>query len=260
MEINKLQEWEVISQCNYNCFYCSLPNYKMELNEDILKKFMDNIDKDLELFVFGGEPFMHKKIKFIIDYLNKIKQPFVIQSNISTKSIDIIKNNINNFNLQCSVHPTEITETDLINNLIELKRLNDLKILNMKRIDIMYIGKESIRYYRIVQKIFPEICYLLPISGFYKNNKNLCCALNKEYNIIRYKKIYSWIKFEENYILGESKFRSELWEEQCSGKFSTYGKPCPYDYVLWDSKLNKYNCCYREITNGYCTKNGCFWM
>lgn len=257
MKYLKLQEWEIISQCNYNCSYCSLPNFKMELDEKVLKKFMNNLNKDLELFLFGGEPFLHKKISFIINYLNTINQPYVIQSNLSTQSIRSMKEIKDSYQVQGSIHPSEISLEQLEENLNTLKELELNKKLLIRRIDIMYIGKESLKYYRIVQKIFPDICFLLPISGFYENDS---CIANKEYNSMRHKKIFSWIRFEENYIEEYLKFRSELWEDQCTGEFSTYGKPCPYDYTLWDSKLDKYNCCYRENTNGICAKRGCFWM
>ncbi len=258
MKYLKLQEWELVSHCNYNCEYCSLPDIKMELDKDKLTSFMDTLDKDLELFLFGGEPFLHKEVKFVIDYLNKINQPFVVQSNLSTFSTDkIIEDGIEGFNLQGSIHPTQITILELKDNLYALKVLDFFGKLNLKRIDIMYIGKESLEYYRTVQKIFPDICYMLPISGFYEQDS---CEANKEYNKIRKRKAYSWIRFEENTIPELGKFRSEVWEDQCTGKFSTFGKPCMYDYRLWDSKLNKYNCCYRENTNGICNQRGCFFM
>lgn len=258
MKYLKLQEWELVSHCNYNCNYCSLPDIKMELDKDKLSTFMDTLDKDLELFLFGGEPFLHKEVKFIIDYLNKIKQPFVVQSNLSTFSVNkIIQEEIEGFTLQGSIHPSEISISELKDNLSTLKVLSFFKKLELKRIDIMYVGKESLKYYRAVHKIFPDICFMLPISGFYEEDS---CEANKEYNQIRTRKVYSWIRFEENYIKEYNKFRSELWEDQCTGKFSTFGKPCPYDYQLWDSKLNKYNCCYRENTNGICNQRGCFWM
>lgn len=254
----KLQEWELVSQCNYDCAYCSLPNFTMELDEEILSTFMDKLDKNMELFLFGGEPFLHKKVSFVIDYLKKIEQPFVVQSNLSTLSVDkIIQEEITGFNLQGSIHPSEITIEELQDNLYALKVLNALGKLDLKRIDIMYIGKKSLRYYRTVQKIFPEICFMLPVSGFYEQDS---CTLNKEYNIMRKQKAYSWIHFEENVVLELNKARSEVWEDQCTGKFSTFGKPCMYDYTLWDSKLNKYNCCYRENTNGTCNQRGCFFM
>lgn len=256
--MKKIQEWEITSKCNYNCWYCSLPNIKTESNKKVLKNFMDKLDTNTELFLFGGEPFLHPEVKFILNYLDKIKQPFVVQSNLSTISIKkIISENLKNFLLQGSVHPSEINLKSLISNLNKLKQLCIDNSITIRRIDIMYIGKKSLIYYREVQKIFPEICYMLPIAGFYENESN---KFTKEYNSIRFKRMYSWIRFEENYIKEYSKFRSELWEDQNDGKFTTFGKPCPYDYTLWDSKLNKTNCCYRENTNGICNKKGCFWM
>jgi len=252
--ILELQEWELVSYCNYKCFYCSLPKIKTETDINKLKNFMDNLRKDLELFCFGGEPFLHPKIKFIINYLKKINQPFVFQSNLSLKSLDIIKkNNLKNFTLQGSIHPTELSIKNLrktINNLIILIKKNKIKL---RRIDVMYSCNESIQYYQIL--INSELnkntnIYLIPISGFYENDS---CYWTKKYIELKNNKKYSWINFEEGN-------RIDIWYLQCQNKLKTKGRICPYNYILYDSMLNKYDCCYRENTQGICQHDRCFWM
>jgi pyruvate-formate lyase-activating enzyme len=254
----KLQEWELTLKCNYHCFYCKLPKIKEETNEEKLKKFMDSLDKNIELFCFGGEPFLHPKVKFIINYLNEIKQPFVFQSNGSEVSVNKIFNQkLSNFNLQISIHPTEVSLDQALKNIKKLSLASKMFNINLRRIDVMYIGKESIKYYKKLTKIFPRLnIYLIPISGFYENES---CKYTKEYNELRKKR--KDIKFEENFISSLNKYRSEVWQDQCEGKFSTFGKQCPHNYTLYTADLSKYNCCYRERNeNGICQHQRCFWM
>jgi len=253
----KLQEWEVTLKCNYKCFYCKLPKIKEELNEKKLKLFMDNLDKNIELFLFGGEPFVHLKIDFIITYLNNIKQPFVIQSNGSDLSLKKVFNKkIKNFDLQISIHPNEISLNQSIHNIKKWNIASKLFNINLRRIDIMYTGKESLKYYKKLTKIFNKNFYLTPISGFYENES---CKYTKEY--IELKEKRKDIKFEENFIQELNKYRVEVWQDQCEEKYSTFGKQCPYDYTLFAPDLQKYNCCYRERNNnGICEKQRCFWM
>lgn len=257
VSIMNLQEWEVTLRCNYKCFYCKLPKIKEETNEEKLKCFMNNLDKNIELFLFGGEPFLHSKLKFIINYLNQIKQPFVIQSNGSEKSLNkVFKENLSNFNLQISIHPSEITLDQATKNLKKWNIVSKKFNINLRRIDIMYTGKESIKYYKKLTKIFKFDFYLIPISGFYENDS---CKYTKEYNELKKKR--NDIKFEENFIEELKKYRSEVWQEQCENKYSTFGKPCPYNYKLFAPDLQEYDCCYRERNkDGICQKQRCFWM
>lgn len=254
----KLQEWEVTLKCNYKCFYCKLPKIKEELDEKKLKNFMNNLDKNIELFLFGGEPFVHSKIKFIINYLNEINQPFMVQSNGSKISLlKVFKEKIKNFILQISIHPSEVTLEQTIQNLkkwfVASKKFN----INIRRIDIMYIGKKSLKYYKKLNKTFKNLkFYLIPISGFYENES---CKYTKEYNELRKKR--KDINFEENFIESLNKYRSEVWQDQCEGKYNTFGRYCPYEYKLYAPNLQEYNCCYRERNlNGICQKEKCFWM
>ena len=254
----KLQEWELTLKCNYNCFYCELPKIKEETDEEKLKKFMNQLNRDIELFCFGGEPFLHPKIKFIINYLNEIQHPFVIQSNGSELSLSKVFNQkLSNFNLQISIHPTEINLNQAIRNINKWNIFSKKFNINLRRIDVMYTGKDSIKYYKKLSKIFKQLnIYLIPISGFYENES---CKYTKEYNELRKKR--NDINFEENYIENLNKYRSEVWQDQCEGKYNTFGKQCSYDYKLYSPDLQEYNCCYRERNlNGICQKQKCFWM
>ena len=66
--MNKIVEWEIVSKCNYKCNYCLLPNYDYIRDQNDIETFigmLNNNYKNIEIFCFGGEPFLHKNIKFI---------------------------------------------------------------------------------------------------------------------------------------------------------------------------------------------------
>ena len=86
-------EWECILDCNYNCKYCTngrntVLDKPIKHIEDPVKIYnflsmLKNNYPDSELFLFGGEPFLHPKIDFIINTLNELNMKFVIQTNFS---------------------------------------------------------------------------------------------------------------------------------------------------------------------------------
>jgi organic radical activating enzyme len=249
-------EWELISTCNYNCNYCSLPNIKAEHNLIKINTFIEETllpYRNEELFCFGGEPFLNNNIDYIISKLIKEKQNFIIQTNASKKSIDVMKLLNNKIDIQISIHPSQINLEDIEEYILQLLKM---KHINIKKIDIMYSHKDAIKYYLKLVKIVKDILFLIPISGFYEDES---CLLTKEYNIIRRSFYSKIIKFEDN-MIGD-KYRSDVWEEYCNGK-TTYNKPCMYtnNYMLFDSMLQLYNCCYRKITNGICKEQKCFLM
>ena len=248
-----MQEWELVSFCNYKCFYCKLPKIKTELNEEKIEAFISKLDPNIELFCFGGEPFLHPKINFILYLLKKYKQPFVIQSNASDQSFKIIQEkNLKNFNLQLSIHPTEKIYSK--KNIIQIQIICKKNNINLRRIDVMYSSENALNQYFLFKKYFNDKVWLSPIAGFYENDS---CIWTKKFNELRTKR--KDIQFEDYEINGKQ--RSIIWQEQCENKFSTFGRPCPYNYKLFDSMLNEYNCCYREKnTDGICKHQRCFWM
>lgn len=248
-----LVEWEVTLKCNYKCNYCTnLENIDDTLDKDVLESFIIGLGQKhpgIEVFVFGGEPFLHPHIGFIIECMNKHGIPFVIQTNFSKKSVAVMKRITEPFKVQISIHPTEV-------KLSQLKRLFNNNI-DIRTIDVMYTGKDALQYYfKVRDLIDPSVnLFLTPISDFGDGVSNLALI---EFNRLRKHPVYSsMIRFEEEQRVG--RLRSEVWNDPT---FTTYGKPCLYDgkYFLYGPNLKMYNCCYRKNHNGICQQHKCFLM
>lgn len=246
-------EWEVILNCNYTCNYCNnsrnsaLPTpIPYEKDKDKVFGFIEILKEqhpDVELFLFGGEPFLHPFFGEIIQKLHEVEMKFIIQTNFSiTKKVEEIGEAI-----QVSVHPTEIKDkATFIENVEKLKHL-------IRRIDIMYTGEESLKYFIDLVKVYPrEQLFIVPVADFkFTKGAN---ELLYEYNELRKGFLSKVYNFEE----GD---RSTTWEEQAKGMWSPKGNPCGYigKYKLFDPMLRQYSCSYRE-NNIICPNDQCFLM
>ena len=247
-------EWEITMKCNYRCMYCTNLDSSLhsELDEDKLRNFIKMLGETypgVEVFVFGGEPFVHPKIGFIVKCFNEFKIPFVIQTNFSKYSVKVMETIEDPFKINISVHPTEVT-------IDEITKLLKSTKAQINVIDVMYSGKEAVEYYIAVKKaIKNEHTYLTPVTDF---GDGISDVLLADYLSMKQRSIYRHIiKFEDIERFGKQ--RSEQWLDP---EFKTKGKPCLYagKYFLYGPNLALYNCCYRINTDGICPKDKCFLM
>jgi len=246
-------EWEITMKCNYNCFYCTNLNKSLypNLDREAILNFIKMLGEKypgVEVFVFGGEPFVHPDIEYIIQCFNELEVPFVIQTNLSPYSVKVIKEIKQPFTMQVSIHPSEMT----IEELHEVMQTEHV----VRRYDVMYSQENALIYYFKVKELAqtPEV-YLTPITDFGDGVSNT--ILNKFNQLKNDSKLTKLIQFEDEKRLGQS--RSELWADT---NFTTKGKPCLYKdkYFLYGPNLELYNCCYRIKTDGICPKSKCFLM
>jgi len=252
-------EWECILECNYKCSYCCRFNgpagvtgpIRYEKDKEKVFAFLSNLKEkypDSELFVFGGEPFVHPFIEDIVAHLNRIQMPFVIQSNFTLyeRMYNLLKKE--NYPLQISLHPDDIQD--------EEEMLRQLAVFadHIRRIDVMYTGRQALDLYK---KILPVIgnnkhkLYIAPVADF-----EMDAGMNEH--------LYDFNRLKKDSVMGrvynfEDGERSFIWEDQMKGSFSLKGKPCPYigKYIMYDPQLNGYSCNYRQ-NNDICPNNHCF--
>jgi (2Fe-2S) ferredoxin len=246
-------EWEITMKCNYGCFYCTnldksiYPNLDRETIRNFVKMLGETYP-NVEVFVFGGEPFVHPDIEYIIQCFNELNVPFVIQTNLSPYSVKVIKGIQQPFTMQASIHPSEMS----IEELYEVMQSQH----NVRRYDIMYSQENALIYYFKVKELAQTSeVYLTPITDFGDGVSNT--ILDKFNQLKNDSKLKNIIQFEDEKRLGES--RSELW---ANPNFTTKGKTCLYKdkYFLYGPNLQLYNCCYRIKTDGICPKDKCFLM
>lgn len=246
-------EWEITMKCNYNCFYCTNLDKSIypNLDKETIRNFVKMLGEKypgVEVFVFGGEPFVHPDIEYIIQCFNEFNVPFVIQTNLSPYSVKVIKDIKQPFTMQASIHPTEMS----VEELNEILQTNH----NVRRYDIMYSNESALLYYFKVKELTKsQHVYLTPITDFGDGVSDT--ILDKFNELKNNPSISRIVNFEDEIRLGKS--RSELWADKT---FTTKGKPCLYKdkYFLYGPNLELYNCCYRIKTDGICPKNKCFLM
>ena len=246
-------EWEVTMKCNYNCYYCSNLDKSIHhvTDHNTLRTFVKMLGDTypgVEIFVFGGEPFVHPEIGYIIKCFNEFQIPFVIQTNLSKYSIEVMKTINEPYTLQASIHPTEISLEDVMDTLKEN--------VTCRVIDVMFSGKDAVLYYlKVKENTTCTNVFLTPITDFGDGRSNT--ALQEYLEIKQNPNYNKIIRFEEVERLGKP--RSEIWGNI---SFSPKGKPCLYKdkYFLYGSNLEQYNCCHRINTDGICPKTKCFLM
>lgn len=239
-------EWECILDCNYSCKYCTNGNNNVLKNpikyvndEKRLEEFIFSLKKyNTEVFVFGGEPFLHPKIKYIIQTFNKFEIPFVIQTNFS--QFKKIKSITENFIMQVSIHRLMIKDFNKLKE--QLQELQN----KIRRIDIMYDSLECIKIYKELN--LPNT-FIAPIADF-KSSERIFLPKLIEFN--KYKKIFNFF---------EPGNRSNKWEDMFINGSQIKGKECIYKdkYILFDPEFKSYNCSHR-INCKICPNDACFLM
>jgi len=261
-------EWLLTEKCNFNCSYCGLYNNKKNpsMCSKELEVFLDFVEEKQdegfgELFIFGGEPTVHPDFIEIINKINKRDIKYIIQTNLSDKAVRVLLNS-NPKKINISVHPEQQSLNKYIKNIRVMLQHNWSQLKSnsiyksgcnpINNIEIMYVGNISIKFYKVLEELFPELNIILcPVSDFLVEGfgKKL-----KEYNNL--KKFRNDINFEDIEVKGPNgiiKDRSLIWEDFIDQKQSPKGKECLLkDFIMIDSQFNKFNCCFHTVVDKTC--------
>lgn len=121
--MKKSIDFLITQKCNYRCPYCSQSKgYSKNLEEaddsviSAFLKFLNEIPRDFEITISGGEPLTHKKFFYLIEELKKLGFMVSIVSNFSypieeyKKIKDILGDNLSE--ILASLHLSQIKSLD----------------------------------------------------------------------------------------------------------------------------------------------------
>ncbi|CCH63489.1 radical SAM domain-containing protein [Campylobacter phage CP21] len=263
--------WDILTICNYNCFYC----YRRQesgwgIYDNVYKKVLANlsqVSKDFQIVLLGGEPTLHSKINEILTTLDNhkhCKSLSIISNGRYSKIYEVFKPN-NPFLVQITFHPSEVNNmNDFFNNILKIKKLHDVRI-NVMLVPNYYdkikeclefIKKESIDFcYNVLfNPKTPELFMnyknkdVLDLPNLYKPERIL------KYNINNKEYYYSDIDTFKNIELSNFKgFKCYNYNIQISvqGDFTRFcnDKPLTINEI---NNLNDYILCPLK----YCTCQG----
>lgn len=176
-----LAKMELIYKCNYKCKYCYINGLKCEtLSYEKIRIALNKLKSNgvNEIYLTGGEPFLHPNILDIIDYCNEINLITIVQTNGSYINEDICKKltKYKHLRIDISFHChnerlfdefTGVTgaykKTMQVGNILKNNNINFSFKMCVTNENQQYI-KESIRYleeneikYKVYDQILPNI-------------------------------------------------------------------------------------------------------
>lgn len=264
-------EWLLTEKCNFSCKYCGLyDNSKNPIEERaaithfLIETKAYQLVNDFDFFIFGGEPFLHPEIEYIVEELNRLDIRYTFQTNLSKTSAKVIKKILETepiMNLNISVHLSQQSLDTYINLIQELYSINQFRDA-LSNIEIMYDDITTTLAWYSLKNYFPKVEVILcPVSDFLVEGFGETLA---QFNKIREMKVFEDIAFEDIITRGpdgKKKQRSIIWQEFLEKKQSPKGKPCLLKgkFRMFDSKFNEYNCCFHaSVDQDCCPYDTCF--
>jgi len=139
-------DFRLTTKCNYSCYYCedlhdnTNSNYTFNLNNlgKLIQTIKDKYEKKVVLYLFGGEPTLHKDLSNIIlsvkDHFEVDDHEILIQSNLSLKPNSLNKlitklKDVKNLKFNISYHNTQTNFMPFYKNCLLLKNNNRLGLI-----------------------------------------------------------------------------------------------------------------------------------
>ena len=220
--ISNLQ-FELSSRCNERCIHCYIPNEKKNHGFDMpIEKVKSIIDEfsdmgGIHITLSGGEVFLHKGLKQIVEYCRKKDLKITLLSNlISMKDDDVlwIKNNnisliqVSLYSMDAKIHDTITTvKGSWKKTKIAIEKLIAEDIPVQISCPIMKVNKEGYRRileYARIMKIKAQTDYMLFAQTDLKNT-NLAQRISIEDTAVVLRDIIkNDIKYYEETLAGKS--------------------------------------------------------
>lgn len=147
---------EITDKCNYHCIHCYAnmnPLGKRELSIEQIEKILSNIEDNekCDIRLTGGEPFLHSKVKEIINIVKKNVDPYQKHSIVTNGS----------FHIDDALYAIE--------NGFELQ----VSIYGYEKDTFLEFTNAPLKYWEIVQENLIQLS-----KSNYKENVLLCFAVN----------------------------------------------------------------------------------
>ena len=253
-------DWKILDKCNYTCEYCP---WKHDIplptqSKEELREFITSLDSNIEVYLFGGEPFLHPRILDIIEILNEQEQIHQIHSNFSNIAIKRLEEvpSHHRVHIALTVHQTQISIDKLKEQLSRLKALPSNIIID--DMVVMYMNKDSLEYYKVAKSFdITEIDFHPLINMGEDENSYIEDYLDKAKSIV-YSRLFNF-KRPSIEIDGVMLDGNEVWRDMENGTFPLNGRECLYkgDYACYTPELEKMNCLLGHMENDICTVDLC---
>lgn len=223
-EIRKKVHFELTLRCNYNCEYCTQrvnrQTYKnseaLDAPDEVVDAFIKYLSQThykLNIFLFGGELFVHKRVFDVIKAIFDNGHDLLIISNFSFpietyKKVYDIKHDKSLLHMVFSLHETQVDPDIFINKAIELKEYLKDKNIGTFSISSVLTEENFDLLKAIDQKLVETIQQHLDFQNYIDSNEELFYSerIEKYLNSIRNKDM----AYDKKYTLkGKTLFGTE---------------------------------------------------
>lgn len=235
--MNKVRiEIRLSERCNYNCSYCTdLHNNSVRDTEVDLKGLQNIFDYILEpeIFIYGGEPTLHKQLKELTDFCLIHTEDVIVQTNGSNP--DVIKSLDPEVKINYSFHSESISPTEFIKNI---------KGTNINEISIMDVGDVeddiNFKFYKQLKVLFGQKVQYCPIinsslTDYSRNQKLVALESSDKWDSI--KDDFHFIKHAN----GVSNY--EVWRDN----LDSLGRECDIHKHMIHIQNNKVYFCFNQM-------------
>jgi organic radical activating enzyme len=228
----------VNTACNYNCWYCfSHSKTNTELDKNYIIQFLNNLPKNAEIQVLGGEPTLYSHFEYLIKCLENSGLSYYIQTNLSDEAFEVIKRY--DFGVCASLHPG----VNFANFAAKCLQIKD----RIKSIDVMFYNEKAFESAKKLKALLKNTEIKLRILTALGCEDS--AILRKKFLILIYYYINLKIKFYDSH---SDLFEGDDYIARKLQQFKPdyYPKECPMPFINLSAGGEESNCPYGASHNG----------